>query len=87
MANVKLPASIWVDLNTATGFAVGNILDITNITPNDVRVVTKATEPDGTDDHLPVLFRGPCVTSGTGDPKSWALCVGGGAINVVDKGV
>lgn len=162
--NVELPANTWVDLYTATGFTVGNILEVENITPNDARVVSKTnsvsvsnltiaggvatatvastadmltgdllgiagavntetddelngdkiitvengtqfsypstsadqvatgtittiTYPTARDDHLPVIFRSKCVQNETGAPGAWALCVGGGAVNVTDLGV
>lgn len=83
MANVVLPARTWVDLYAATGIIVGTQLSVHNITPNDVRLVTSATEPSGTDDHIPLVYgRGVTAENETGDPGAWALCVGGGAVDV-----
>ena len=82
MSNVILPAGIWVDLYAATGLTVGDQIDILNITPNDVRLVSSATEPSGTDDHVPVPYRSGIGRNTLGDPGAWALCVGGGAVDV-----
>lgn len=84
MTNVVLPPSVWVDLYAAPGTpSVGTAIDVVNITPNDARLVSSAAEPAGTDDHIPVLFRGSCVKNNAADPGAWALCVGGGAVDVV----
>lgn len=82
MANVVLPAETWVDLYASTGIAVGTQIDVVNIQPNDVRVVESATEPDGNDDFIPVLFRSNVARNATGAVGAWALCVGGGAVDV-----
>lgn len=83
MANVILPAGEWVDLYASTAIVVGTKICIQNITPNDVRLVTSATEPSGTDDHIPLVYgSGVTAENETGDPGAWALCVGGGAVDV-----
>lgn len=83
MANVVLPARTWVDLYDATGIAVGTQLSVHNITPNDVRLAATAAEPVVSDDHIPLIFgRGITALNNVADPGAWALCVGGGAIDV-----
>jgi len=82
MPNVTLPPETWVDLYAVSGVTVGTQIDVVNITPNDARVVESATQPTGSDDFIPVLFNGNIARNSTGSAGAWALCVGGGAVDV-----
>ena len=82
MANVTLPAGVWVDLYDATGFTVGAQIETLNITPNDVRLAYSAATPVVADNHVPLLFGRGSARNTSGDPGAWALCVAGGAIDV-----
>ena len=84
MTNVTLPMNEWVDLYDATGITVGVQINSVNLTPNSVRLASTASEPTISDDHLPLEFRSGVAQNDTGDPGAWALCVGGGAIDVVE---
>lgn len=79
MANVDLPARTAVNLYAATGFTVGVQLKVTNLTTRDVRLST--TSPGLVNDHVPI---GPYTQAknDVGDPGAFALCVGGGGVNV-----
>ena len=83
MANVKLPPMIWVDVYAATGITVGAVVEVGNLTRNDVRLVASDVTPTPADDHaILVGGRGITAINETGDPGAWALCSGGGTINV-----
>ena len=82
--DVILPPGVWVDLYAATGILTTLPLNAINLTPNDVRLTSTDIEPDGSTNHVPLLFgRGTGVNDAT-DPGAWAMCVGGGAVNVTD---
>lgn len=84
MANITLPAGVYVDLYTVTGISTLSQLKVTNLTPNDIRLYSTVSEPTGADDHFPCLFgRGSVVNDAT-DTAAWAMCVSGGAIDVVE---
>ena len=71
-----------MDLYASTGIAVGTKITALNITPNDVRLASTAGEPTPTTDHVPVLFgRGKGIND-VGDPGAWAMCIGGGAVDI-----
>jgi len=80
--NVKLPDSVFVDLYDATGIAVGNKIDALNITPNDISLYSSAAEPTVSDDHIPLLFGRGKGQNEAGDAGAWAICIGGGAIDI-----
>lgn len=82
MVNVVLPRNQWVDLYDETGITVGSQINSVNLTANDVRLAATANEPTVTDDHVILAFRAGVAQNDTGDPGAWALCVGGGAIDV-----
>ena len=83
MAIVKLPPRTFVNLYAATGFTVGVQLATLNITPNDVSLYASENEPDPkTDAHVPLLFGRSTGLNDVGDAGAWAICVGGGAIQV-----
>lgn len=84
MTNVKLPAGQWVDLYAGAGVPVGNQITALNITPDDVRLASTAGEPDGTTDHVPLLFgRGKGINQ-AGDVGAWAMCPAGGAVDILE---
>lgn len=84
MTNVKLPAKQWVDLYAGSGLSVGIQITALNLTPNDVRLCSTAGEPTGTTDHVPLLFgRGKGINQ-AGDAGAWAMCVGGGGVDILE---
>jgi len=80
--NVVLPKGQWVDLYAATGISLGTQLAVLNITPNDVRLASTTSEPTSSDDHVPLLFRSFAATNASDSLGAWALCSGGGAIDI-----
>ena len=80
--NVELPEGTWVNLYAATGIVVGVQIDVVNLTPNDCRMASTAAEPTVSDDHVPLLFGRGKVQNDVGDAGAWALCVGGGGVDV-----
>lgn len=82
MTNVILPDRTWVDLYAATGITVGNLISVINITPDDVKLAFSELVPTTNDDIVPLLFGRGSGHNDFGDPGAWALCNGGGAINV-----
>lgn len=82
MANVILPPKVWVNLYASTGIVVGTQINSINITSNDVRLASTATEPNGNTDHVPLLFGRGTGQNDVGDLGAWAFCIGGGAIDV-----
>lgn len=79
---VKLPANTFTDLYASTGFTVGVVLAVTNVTPTDVRLFSTEDEPTTDSDHFPCLYRHLTVNNASGDLGAWALCVSGGAVDV-----
>ena len=77
--NVTLPARTAVDLYAVTGIAVGTQLKVSNLTTQDVRLST--TEAGLVNDHV-VMGMYSAATNETGDAEAWAICVGGGGVNV-----
>lgn len=82
MSNVKLPPGIYVDLYDATGITVGDKIEALNITPNDVSLFSTVAQPNGSEDHIPLLFGRGKGQNDAGDVGAWAVCVGGGAIDI-----
>ena len=80
--NVELPVGQNVDLYTETGIAIGTQLIVSNITPNDVRLYPTQNAPTITDHHFPIFMRGDSARNAVTDPGAWAMCVGGGAVDV-----
>lgn len=77
--NVDLPARTTVDLYAATGITVGLQIKVTNLTTRDVRL--SESSPGIVNNHIPI---GPYTQAqnDVGDPGAFALCVGGGGVNV-----
>jgi hypothetical protein len=83
MANVTLPANQFVDLYAAVGSSPGNQLRVTCISPNDVSLYTTASTPDpSSDDRFPCTWRGAAILNSVTDAGAWAICQGGGAVDV-----
>ena len=82
MSTVKLPDSVHIDLYVATGIPAGTKIVATNITPNDVNLYHSQNQPTKVDTHLPLIYGRDKGVNDTNDLAAWALCVGGGAIDV-----
>jgi hypothetical protein len=80
---VKLPARTPINLYDVTGFDVGTVLVITNVTTNDVQLYSSETTPTvGTDNSFPCIYRGASLINDALDLGAWAICSNGGAIHV-----
>jgi len=79
---VKLPPNEYVDLYAATGFTVGNVLAVTNVSGSDVKLFSTASTPSVDSDFFPCLFHHNTVNNTSGDVGAWAQCIGLGAVDV-----
>jgi hypothetical protein len=80
--NVILPAGTWVNIYDMQGVSDGVDIDAINITPSDVRLVSSATTPTVSDDHIPLIYGRGKATISQGALGAWAFCLAGGAISV-----
>jgi hypothetical protein len=82
LQNVTLPEGSWVDIYSASGILAGSQIIVQNIGRDEVRLVTKATEPNDSD-GFKILFRGLEAINQSGDSGAWVKSVGvAGSINV-----
>lgn len=84
MTNVILPKNTHVDIYAATGITVGKQIQVTNITNHDVTLYSTASTPVPSDDHVNLSYGRGSFKNDTGDVGAWALCIGNGAIDVVE---
>ena len=82
MSIVKLPDSIFVNLYVATGIPIGTKLVATNITPNDVNLYHSLNQPTKNDAHVPLIYGRDKGVNDINDVGAWAICIGGGAIDI-----
>ncbi|BCE02928.1 hypothetical protein [Marinicellulosiphila megalodicopiae] len=86
LANIKLPASTWVDLYTHptltdAGVSVGQKLIVNNLYLSDVKLCSQASEPDADSGFVFLEGRGSKVNE-SGDSGAWVYSDVAGLINV-----
>lgn len=83
LANVSVPVGDWVDVYSATGIAVGTVIEIQNVGDSAIHLCTRATQPPRNFDAYNVAVRGEYYLNDVGDSGAWIKSIGqAGKINV-----
>lgn len=81
LPNVVLPAGVWVNLYAATGLTVGTKITVQNVCGFEVRLCSKGSIPAASDGSNILPFASTAINQAS-DAGAWAMCVGGGVVNV-----
>ena len=79
---VKLPPRTWVDLYAAVGASAGDLLRVTLVASNDVRLSWVAGTPTALDDYIMLNQYHPAAINEATDLGAWAMGAGNSAILV-----
>lgn len=83
LPNIVLPSHVWVNLYAETGIPVGTQILTQNISTCDVRLYSGAAQPGQGQNHMyQLLQNGQFARNDQGDAGAFAMCVGGGGVNV-----